>query len=218
MHPMLKGRKALLFDLDGTLVDSMWMWKDIDQEYLAQFGHSLPDTLQEEISGMSFTETAVYFKQKFDIPDSLREIQDSWNRMAMEKYRSQVPLKPGCRVFLDWAKGQGLPMAIGTSNSRELSMAVLEAHGLESYFGALITSCDVKAGKPAPDVYLACAQALGAEPADCLVFEDIMQGIEAARAARMRVCAVADPFSAAAWEEKKQLSDYWIEDYRELFV
>ena len=71
---MLKDKKAVIFDLDGTLVDSMWMWKAIDIEYLGKFGISLPSTLQKDIEGMSFSETAVYFIETFQIPDSLEEI------------------------------------------------------------------------------------------------------------------------------------------------
>ena len=78
--------KGVIFDLDGTLVDSMWMWEAIDIEYLARFGIELPPDLQKKISGMSFSETAVYFKETFKIPDSLEKIKQTWNEMAFYKY------------------------------------------------------------------------------------------------------------------------------------
>ena len=84
--------KAVLFDFDGTLADSMWMWDDIDIEYLGSRGIALPDTLQKEIEGMSFSETAIYFKETFHLDDSLEEIKADWNRMAMDKYFHEVPL------------------------------------------------------------------------------------------------------------------------------
>ncbi|MFR0800682.1 MAG: HAD family hydrolase [Suilimivivens sp.] len=97
---MLEHIKAVLFDLDGTLVDSMWVWNDIDVEYLGRFGLSLPETLQKEIEGMSFTETAVYIKQKFSIPDPIEKMKEDWNVMAFDKYVNEVPLKKGFLNFL----------------------------------------------------------------------------------------------------------------------
>jgi len=95
---MLKNIKAVIFDLDGSLVDSMWVWPQIDIEYLARFGHKPPEEgLQSEIDGMSFSETAEWFKANFQIPDSIEKIKDDWNKMAWDKYENEVTLKPGCQ-------------------------------------------------------------------------------------------------------------------------
>ena len=91
----LENKKAVLFDLDGTLVDSMWMWEAIDIEFLGAYGYECPDDIQRAIEGMSFSETAVYFKERFDLPLSLDEIKAVWTRMSIDKYRHEVPLKPG---------------------------------------------------------------------------------------------------------------------------
>ena len=101
---MLKNINAVIFDLDGTLVDSMWMWKAIDVEYLSRFGIELPEDLQREIEGMSFSETAVYFKERFQLEPSVEEIKDTWNEMAYEKYANEVPLKQGALKFLKYLK------------------------------------------------------------------------------------------------------------------
>ncbi len=144
---MLANTKAVIFDLDGTLVDSMWMWKAIDQEYLGRFQISLPDNLQSEIEGMSFSETAHYFKERFQIPDSIEKIKKDWNEMAWEKYKNQVPLKKGVREFLELLKEKQILMAIATSNSRELVEMIIEVHGISPYFSAIITGCrERKAG------------------------------------------------------------------------
>ena len=119
--------KAVIFDLDGTLVDSMWMWKSIDMEYLGRYGHQCPETLQREIEGMSFSETAAYFKDHFAIPQSLEEIKAEWIRMAMDKYRHEVPLKKGVLAFLNALKIHNIKAGIATSNGRELAEAVLES-------------------------------------------------------------------------------------------
>ena len=100
----LKEKKAILFDLDGTLVDSMWMWKEIDIEYLGKFGLNCPEDLQKVIEGMSFSETAVYFKNRFQLEDSLEQIKQDWISMSLYKYKHEVPLKPGAGEFLQWAE------------------------------------------------------------------------------------------------------------------
>lgn len=207
---------AVLFDLDGTLIDSMWIWEQIDDEFLGAYGLPVPEDLHDEIEGMSFSETAVYFKDRFHLPLSLEKIKRIWNDMAMDKYLHVVSLKPGVQEFLEWLKIREIPAGIATSNSRELVDGVLKARGLEGYFSSVATGCEVNAGKPAPDIYLHVAGTLHVPPAACMVFEDIPAGIRAGKSAGMTVTAVEDDFSAAIREEKKRLADYYIADYREL--
>lgn len=213
---MLENIQAVLFDLDGTLVDSMWMWRNIDIEYLGRFGIPLPKTLQKDISGMSFSETAVYFKETFHIPDSLEQIKQTWNEMALYKYTHEVPLKPGAFEFLKRLKRQGIRTGIATSNSKELVQAVVESLQLSAYLDEIHTSCEVAKGKPAPDIYLLVAKCLNVSPEHCLVFEDIPEGILAGKRAGMKVCAVEDEFSLPMTEEKKKLADYYITTYDEV--
>ena len=217
MHEMLKNTDAVIFDLDGSLVDSMWMWRAIDIEYLGRFGIPLPEDLQSKIEGMSFSETAVYFKEFFHIPDSLEKIKDDWNRMAWEKYANEVPLKPGIPEFLRGCRKHGIKLGIATSNSRELVENIVEVHKLRDYFSCIMTGCDVAHGKPAPDIYLAVSEKLRVNPKRCLVFEDIIPGIQAGKSAGMKVCAVEDAYSLQTKDNKKALADFYIEDYFNLF-
>ncbi len=210
---MLRNVKAVLFDLDGTLVDSMWMWKDIDMEYLGRYGISLPKELQEYIEGMSFSEVSAYFKETFGIKESLEEIKSQWVSMAKYKYSHQVPLKPGARRFLNHLKSQGVSMGIATSNSRELLDAVLESLEIARYFDCCMTSCEAGAGKPAPDIYLQVARILKTDPKDCLVFEDTPAGILAGSRAGIPVCAMADDHSAHRRDEIFKLADYYAETF-----
>lgn len=216
-HEMLDGIEAVIFDLDGSLVDSMWMWRAIDIEYLGRFGIPLPEDLQSKIEGMSFNETAIYFKENFHIPDSLERIKDDWNKMAWDKYANEVPLKPGIPEFLDACRTNGIKLGIATSNSRELVENIALVHGLKDYFSCIMTGCDVGKGKPAPDIYLAVAKELGVNTDRCLVFEDIIPGIQAGLSAGMRVCAVEDAYSVPQREAKRELANYYIEDYYGLF-
>ena len=212
---MLKNKKAVIFDLDGTLLDSMWFWRQIDIDYLGSIGKELPDDLQASIAGMSFSETAVYFKERFEIKESLEEIKAIWNRMAEEQYR-HVVCKPGALQFVQDLKKAGIKTGIATSNSMELAKTGIEAAGLLPYLDEIHTSCEVKTGKPAPDIYLHVANCLSVAPEECLVFEDIKEGLMAGKAAGMTVCAVEDAFSASQKEEKKQLADYYIASYDEI--
>ena len=210
---MLKYAKAVLFDLDGTLVDSMWMWKDIYMEYLGKYGITLPPELQEYIEGMSFSEVSAYFKEAFGIKESLEEIKSEWVSMAKYKYTHEVPLKPGALRFLKHLKEQGIPMGIATSNSRDLLDAVLESLEISPYFDCCMTSCEAGAGKPAPDIYLKVAKILKTEPKDCLIFEDTPAGILAGNRAGIPVCAMADENSAGRKEQILQMADYYAETF-----
>lgn len=213
---MLKNIKAVFFDLDGTLIDSMHVWKDIDIEFLGRFGFELPPTLQKEIEGISFVDTAIYFKKRFALELSIEEIMDIWNEMAFQKYSEEIDYKPGAFEFLKLLKKKGIHTAICTSNSRELVNAAGRRLGFIEYFDEIISSGEMEKGKPAPDIYLEAARRVGAVPEECLVFEDVCAGICAGKSAGMKVCAVADPFSEEQWEEKKAMADYDIEDYLEL--
>ena len=212
----LKNKKAVLFDLDGTLVDSMWMWPQIDVEFLGRFGYDCPRDLERAVEGMSFSETAAYFKERFSLPMTLEEIKECWSQMAMDKYRTQVPLKPGALEFLRHCKDQGIATGIATSNGRPIVDAVIEALQIGEYFQEVATACEVEKGKAEPDIYLEVATRLRVAPEDCLVFEDVPAGILAGKRAGMTVLAVEDDFSRELSGEKKALADGYICDYSEL--
>lgn len=213
---MIQETKAVLFDLDGTLVDSMWIWKAIDEEYLEKMGHTLPDDLQKAIEGMSFTETATYFKERFNLTEEIHEIKAEWNRMAMAFYTSRVPMKAGVQELLEGLKARGIQMAIGTSNSPELAQAVVQSQGIAPYMEAVLTSCMVERGKPHPDVYLKAAEVLGVSPEDCIVFEDTHAGVLAGKRAGMKVVAVHDDLSADFRTEIEQDADRFVDSVEEL--
>lgn len=212
----LKNYQAVIFDMDGTLVDSMWMWHQIDIDYLGKFNIEVPDGLQEAIEGMSFSETAIYFKNRFQLSDSLEQIKSDWNRMAHDFYCHHVPVKEGVLEFLQYLKDERYKLGIATSNSRELVDSAFQSLHLDHYFDCIMTSCEVKKGKPAPDIYLAVAKKLDIPVSGCLVFEDIIPGILAGKAAGMKVCAVEDDYSSSLKMEKMNISDYFINDYYEL--
>ena len=191
----------------------MWMWKAIDIEYLKGHGIEAPKTLQKDIGGRSFIETAVYFKERFGIEDSIEKIGDDWNRMAWDKYTNEVPLKDGVAEFLSLCDEKGIKLGIASSNSTELIQQVLLSHGLKDRFKSVKSGTEILKGKPATDVYLAVASELEAEPSKCLVFEDLVDGIKAGKNAGMTVVAVSDDYSRHSDDVKRDLADCYIEDY-----
>ncbi len=209
-------KRAVIFDLDGTLVDSMWMWYDIDVEFLARYGLPCPPDLQHMIEGMSFSETADYFKERFSLPESTDEIKEIWTDMSLDKYANEVPLRSGALDFISFLKQKGIRIGIATSNAAVMVEAVLEANGVDRYFDCVMTAREVPRGKPAPDIYLRAAEELGAAPEECMVFEDVPAGIRSGKAAGMMVCAVEDTNALPYRDEIISLSDYYIRDYSDL--
>lgn len=214
---MLEKKKAIIFDLDGSLVDSMWIWPEVDRLYLEKYRLTPPADFQAKIDGMSFTETAQYFLDIFpELTFTLEDVKKEWVDMTKELYATRVQLKPGAGDFLKWMHSCNMLMGIATSNARELVDAVLDALDIRNFFSAIRTSCEVAAGKPAPDVYLKVAQDLQVEPECCLVFEDIPNGIMAGKNAGMSVCAVDDDYSKTETPQKRKLADYFIYDYHDI--
>ncbi len=212
---IIDGKQGLLFDMDGTLIDSMGMWKQIDTEYLGRFGLEVPQDLQKVLEGMGLRETADYMKERFHIPDTPEKMMADWTEMAADFYMYEVQLKPGAAEFLCLMKQSGRKLAVATSNSRELALACLEGRGLRYLFDEVVTAEETK-GKPEPDIYLEAARRLDIAPEACLVFEDIPMGILAGKRAGMEVCAVEDAHAADQLADIRELADYMISDFTQI--
>ena len=215
---MLTGKKAVIFDMDGSLVDSMWIWPEVDRIFMEKYHLTEPATFHKDIEGMSYTETAQYFVDTFQtLGRTVEQVMQEWRDMTVRLYATKVIPKPGALEFLKDMKRRGVLLGIATSNDRTIADAALNARHLTPYFDSVRTACEVSAGKPAPDVYLKVAEDLQVEPSSCLVFEDVPNGILAGKNAGMEVCAVDDEFSRPLEQEKKQLADYFIHDFNDIF-
>lgn len=210
---MLENIEGVIFDLDGTLVDSMGVWRNVDKSYLGRRDIPLPANLNKELESMEFMETARYFKRRFDLSDTIEEIVGEWMETALDQYLHHVPMKPGLREFLEHLEEKGIRAGIASSNHVDLVRAALQGHDLERFFAEIVTCGEVERAKPEPDVYLEAARRLGVPAERCLVFEDIPVGIRAGKSAGMRTCAIQDDYSQSQDADKRALADYYIESY-----
>ncbi|SFP93540.1 haloacid dehalogenase superfamily, subfamily IA, variant 3 with third motif having DD or ED/haloacid dehalogenase superfamily, subfamily IA, variant 1 with third motif having Dx(3-4)D or Dx(3-4)E [Lachnospiraceae bacterium XBB1006] len=215
---MYKNYKAIIFDMDGTLIDSMWVWPKLDEDFFKNEQLPMPETLQKDIEGYSMKETAEYFIKNFSLSYTVSELMDLWNDMASYQYANEVPYKKGAFEFLKKVKDLGIKTGIATSNSRELVELVDQNLHFSSYIDTIVTAKEVPCGKPAPDIYLTVANHLNVDPKDCLVFEDIPNGLLAAIRAGMDTCAVSDEFSRDMDFEKRQMATHFIDSYEELLA
>lgn len=213
---IIENTEAALFDLDGTVIDSMWIWKNIDEEYFERCQIDLPPDYQKQIEGLSFYETAVYTHDHYIPWLSIQKLMDDWNEMAYEHYSNIVKPKDFIGDLLEYLKKKNIKLGIATSNSRILCHATLKNNGLFEYFDSIITGEVKGAGKPFPDVYINSARAIGVTCDKCLVFEDVVNGIIAGKDAGMRTVAVHDDYSAYQWDEKCRIADYNIMSYKEI--
>lgn len=213
---MLKNIKGAIFDMDGTLIDSMWVWSKIDEEYLNKRNISLPNNLKQDIEHMGFAEVAQYFKDRFNISDTIEEIQKEWSNMAFHQYAHNVSLKPGAKEFLSLLKSKGIKIALATSNSKPLIEIALKNNDIYHFFDSITTTDEVSRGKDFPDVYLLAAERLILEPSECVVFEDILPAVKGAKAAGMIVIGVHDPYSEYQKEAIVSFADMYICKYDEL--
>ena len=199
---MLQGA---LFDMDGLMFDTERIGRDCWQDAARRLGLTIPETLIASMRGTGTNEARALFNAaipggRYDEARALRL------RYAEEIIRREgLPVKPGLTELLDWLRGQGIPAVLATSTRRELAMDYLRMAGVADYFSAAVFGPEMPRPKPAPDIFLAAAAAVGADPAACAVLEDSPNGLKAARAAGCRPIAVPDltpapPESDGLWD------------------
>lgn len=208
--------KAAIFDLDGTIADSLDVWSDIDARFFRVHGLPQPATYQNDVQCMDFASAAAYTKKLLSLDESEEEIMEEWRQMSLDEYSSKILLKDGAARFIKKLHQNGVRLGLATASGRELYEPLLRRYGIYEYFGACVTTTEAGKSKDFPDVYLLCAEMLGCEPCDCAVFEDILPGILSAKSVGMTAVGVYDPHSVKFENEVKTKSDIYIRSFNDL--
>jgi HAD superfamily hydrolase (TIGR01509 family) len=190
------GGLSVIFDLDGTLVDSEPNYYEATRQTLAE--HGVPDftwAQHERFVGISTQETLVLLKERYGLTAPVEELLAETNRRYLALARAATRVYPEMRKFVELLAAEGVPMAVASGSSPEAIEAILTGTGLDASLRTVVSADEVPRGKPAPDVFLEAARRLGAAPADCVVLEDAAPGAAAAHAAGMRCIAI--PYVAA---------------------
>jgi HAD superfamily hydrolase (TIGR01509 family) len=183
---------AVVFDLDGVLIQSEEVWDTVRERYTRERGGRYDGEIQRAMMGMSSTEWSRYLHETAGVPDEPDAINAEVVCLMLEAYEKRLPLIDGA-VEAVQRLARTYPLGLASSSNRQLIDAVLRAAGLERDFAATVSSEEVARGKPAPDVYLEAARRLGVEPTRCAAVEDSHGGIRSAKAAGMRVIAIPNP-------------------------
>ena len=203
--------KGAIFDMDGTLLDSMPVWKRLTQGYLKQFGVHITDQDYAVTEGFSHPQVAQYFADRYpELPDA-QSLMDGMDRLISARYEAIAKPKEGVLDFLEGLRRRGVKMAIATLTARRHAEKALRDRDMLDYFEFMLTIEDVGISKREPDIYLQAAARMGLEPAECTVFEDAPYACATARRAGFRVCGMVEPAYAAGEDELRASSDLIVE-------
>ena len=209
--------KAAIFDLDGTLLDSMGVWTRVDEVFFAKRGMAVPEDYGRALAGLSYRESAEYTIRRFGLTQSRQEIVDEWTGQAREEYAEHVQLKPGAADYLTALQAAGIRLAVATALPEYLYAPCLKHLGIYDMFDALVSTDDTDGrGKANGEVFLLAASRIGVQPGDCAVFEDVLEGVRGAKRAGMRAYFVREKASRHHHAEMEKIADGSIGDFREL--
>lgn len=206
MNGILQKVRGVILDLDGTLLDSMPLWHEIDLQFLTENGIEPPENISEIVGKMSITEWAEYFIREFSMPYTPEYVIRRIEEMAETAYRESIPLKPHVSAFLDALDAAGLPYGIATATYRNSADAALRRLGLLDRMQFVLTGEDVREGKTSPEIYLLAAERLGTAPEETLVVEDALHCVRTASAAGFLTAGVYDAaVLPEEWEEMQRI-------------
>lgn len=206
---------AAIFDMDGTALDSLYVWRQVDERFFGARGLQIPEDYVRQIAGMSFGETVEYTLRRFGLPDAPEAVEAEWLALARDEYAHRVQPVAGAREYLRMLKRAGVKLAAATANRRELLMPALENLGIAGLFDVIVTTGELgDRNKSDGALFRAAAERLGIDPRRCAVFEDTLEGVRGARAAGMLAYAVRSVACAHSLCEIDALSDGVIDDFR----
>lgn len=213
---MIPPFAGCIFDLDGTLLDSMHIWEQIDVDFLARRGIAATEDYTHKMAQLSYQEGAEYTIARYHLPETPAQLIQEWDDMSLEAYREHILLKEGAAEYLRLLKQQGCRLAVATALTPSFCEPVLRRNGIYPLFDAFAFVQEVPRGKGFPDIYLLAARRLSLPPERCLVFEDILPGILGAKAGGFATCGVEDSCSQKDRPAILREADYYIRSFREL--
>lgn len=202
--------EAAIFDLDGTLLDSMPIWQGLGENYLLQKKVQPAPGLQDALKTLSLQQAAQHFQAVYGLHESEETILSEIATLIADFYRYEVPLKAGVVEYLQTLQEQNVKMCIATATERDLAESALERLGIREYFSTILTSSEIKTGKDNPRIYQRAFEQLGAPITKTVVFEDALHAIETATAAGFRVVGVYDESAAQDRERIEVLTEQYI--------
>ncbi len=214
--PEITLNKGCIFDLDGTLLDSLDVWREVDDIFLSRRGLKFTAEYGEAVSSLSLDRAAEHTIRMFNLEETPKEIISEWLSLAKEEYALHIKPIPFGREFIHILNEKKIPMAVATSGHKELYMPALKRLGIIDCFKA-IADCDtVNTGKDSPDVFLAAAGFIDKSPEDCIVFEDTVRGLQSAKSAGFTTVGILDAKSPELHQQIKAVSDFAFFDFRQL--
>jgi len=207
--------RSVIFDLDGVLADSEPWWNEIDAKLLAEYGVTYRGEFHRNVLGVSYRLACEFYQKTFGLSASVEELMRRRGEIATEFFANRIDLFPSVKPVLKELRQMNLRLAVATSSLTASARPFLARHELTGFFDVVVTGEEVERGKPAPDIYLSAAEKLGVPADACLVVEDALSGVAAAKAAKMRVAAIPDTRFVDPREYAKQ-ADYVLGSLSEL--
>ena len=213
----IKGKeiKGIIFDLDGTLIDSYSIWHEVDHDFFAKRNMELPSGYAEAIGHMGLDKAAIYTINEYHLNEKKEDIINEWKNAVLDKYAHHVFVKEYVKEFLDKAKEEGTLLCIATANSQECYKSCLINNGIYDYFEFVLDVTSFDCGKEKPDIYISAANRLGLKVCECAVFEDLLLALNTAKKAGFVSVGVYES-SCKDEKEKKEIADLYINSYKEL--
>ncbi len=206
----------LIFDMDGTLIDSNGIWRDVDTAFLAKRGLPYTHEYYEGVAHTVFPKAAIFTKEYCHLSESTDEIMAEWMEMAGDLYTTSVPVKAGVVDYLEKCRAAGERMAVLTSSVPAHCHAALGHLGLKPYFEQIFFAQELGMDKKEPAIYRKTAELLGVAPRECTIFDDSIAACRSARAAGMHVVGVYDEFFHVSWDEMQTVCHRCIRGFEEL--